>query len=228
MAEAKQTPERTLLARQTTARAYDRLSRWYDLLTGRAERLLTGTCVEMLGAKPGQRILEIGPGTGHGLVALASAVGPGGWVVGLDLSAGMLSVAQRRMARAGAEGRTNLVRGDGVHLPFGPNSFDAALMSFTLELFETTELAAVLHECARVLGPGGRMGLVAMATPARASAMSRAYALAHSRWPKVIDCRPIEVSSVLAGASLVMLEIRHTSIWGLPVALAVATVGESA
>ena len=60
--------------------AYDRLSRWYDLLAGWSERPARETGLGLLAAKPGETVLEIGFGTGTSLVKLAEAVGAGGRV----------------------------------------------------------------------------------------------------------------------------------------------------
>lgn len=84
---------------------YDRVAAVYDLAENpfeyRARRRLLG----LLAARPGERILEIGPGTGHAMVALARGVGPTGQVIGADLSARMLARSRRRAARAGCASR---------------------------------------------------------------------------------------------------------------------------
>jgi demethylmenaquinone methyltransferase/2-methoxy-6-polyprenyl-1,4-benzoquinol methylase len=181
----------------------------------------------MLAPKPGEHILEIGPGTGHALLDMAARVGPSGRVCGLDLSAGMLSVSHRRLVRKAYQERTWLVRGDGVALPFVEGAFQAALMTFTLELFPATEMQLLLRDLERVLAPGARLGIVAMARPKEAGLMSRLYAWAHHRWPRVVDCRPIDLHDTLLEAGYGLLQMRSTAIWGLPVALAVATPGDA-
>ncbi len=202
---------------------YDRLSRWYDLLSGQAERRCLTLCLERLAARPGERVLEIGPGMGHGLVALAKSVGSLGRVYGVDLSAGMLSMARRRLTRAGALDRVALVRGDGASLPLRDGAFDALVMAFTLELFDSLEIPTVLAECRRVLAPGGRLGVVALAHAEHPSLMSRLYAWARRRWPQAIDCRPILLVSCLERAGFSPTYVGRAAIWGLPVTIAVAT-----
>ncbi|PWG74770.1 2-heptaprenyl-1,4-naphthoquinone methyltransferase, partial [Enterococcus hirae] len=57
----------------------------------------------MLHVEPGERLLEIGFGTGHGLVELAGLTGPGGQVYGLDLSLGMARETRHRLHTEGVE-----------------------------------------------------------------------------------------------------------------------------
>ena len=68
----------------------DRLSRVYGLLADRSEQTIRQAALECLNPSQGMRVLEIGPGTGHGVTALAQGVSRGGYVVGLDLSECML------------------------------------------------------------------------------------------------------------------------------------------
>ena len=108
-------------------------------------------------ANQGERLLEIGFGTGQCLEELALAVGTSGRVAGIDLSSGMRDVAMRRLHAAGLDGRTDLRLGDAAALQSGYASFDGVFMSFTLELFDTPEIPVVLAECRRVIHEEGRM-----------------------------------------------------------------------
>ena len=101
--------------------------------------------------KAGEKILEIGFGTGGSLVSLVQLVGRTGKVYGVDLSTGMFRVAQSKLKKNGILNRVELQCADAVHLPYPDNFFDAVFMSFVLELFDTPELPLVLHECKRVL-----------------------------------------------------------------------------
>ena len=62
--------------------SYNRLSRWYDLLAGSTEKKYRDIGLEVLAARSGERVLEIGYGTGHCILSLAEAVGPTGQVCG--------------------------------------------------------------------------------------------------------------------------------------------------
>ena len=99
-----------------------------------------------LGLQPGQRVLDVGAGTGVSTVELARG---GAFAVGADLSIGML--------RAGRRTRPDvpLVAGDALRLPFPDASFDAVTISFALR--NVVDVGAALHELGRVTRPGGRL-----------------------------------------------------------------------
>jgi len=195
---------------------YDRVSGIYDLLANSSERRCRQLGVSLLRVAWGERILEIGAGTGHGLAALGAAAGSAGAVVGVDLSAGMLAAARRTLANAGSS-RIALTLADARALCFLDCSFDAAFMSFTLELFETAGLAAVLAEVRRVLRPHGRLGVVAMAETRHSGRMVGVYTRLHRRFPRIVDCRPIDVTGVLQRSGFSITRVRPMTIWGLSV-----------
>ena len=152
---------RVIRSKKEARTSYDRLSRWYDLLT-RSEKKITRTGLQYLEPHPGERILEAGFGTGQALIELGRAISPGGKAVGVDISEGMRQVARKRIVKAGLDKTVELTCGDAVHLPFRDEAFEAVFMSFTLELFDTPEIPLVLAECRRVLWKGGRLGIVAL------------------------------------------------------------------
>ncbi len=195
--------------------SYDRLSRWYDLVAA-SEARFRDAGLRLLATRDSERILEIGPGTGHSLVAVARAVGQMGRVYGLDLSPGMLRVARARLERAGLAGRVDLVCGDAASLPFPPAAFDAILMSFTLELFDTPEIPVVLDGCHRVLRPSGRICVVALSKENNPTLATRLYEWAHRTFPRYADCRPIFVEQALEEAGFCIVAREHMTMWGLP------------
>jgi len=221
MNQSRQEISRVSRSKEEARAAYDRLSRWYDVLAARSERRPRESGVRKLAVGDGEKVLEIGCGTGHSIVALARSVGCSGRVYGIDLSRGMLDVTRRRIGKAALLGRVHLLRGDAANLPFFDGSFDAVLMTFTLELFDTPEIPAVLHECHRVLRDGGRLGVVAMARKAREGIMVRLYEWAHRTFPKYFDCRPIFLRHTLEDAAFEIVEATALSMWGLPVEVVV-------
>jgi ubiquinone/menaquinone biosynthesis C-methylase UbiE len=203
-------------------RTYDRISRWYDVLEGYWEQRARVAALRELNVSPGQKVLEVGPGPGHSLVALAKAAGPSGQVCGLDLSPGMLDVARNRLERARLPLPPGLCRGDAVRIPVANGVFDAVLISFVLELFDTPEIPRVLGECRRVLRAGGRISVVALSKAGPHSRMRDLYEWGHSRFPQVLDCRPILVQRSLEDAGFHTRQIAQASLWGLPVELVAA------
>lgn len=208
---------------KSEARAsYNKLSRWYDALAEQSEKKFRDVGLCKLKAIAGEHLLEIGCGTGHGILALAQEVDNSGRVYGLDLSEGMLGITRARAEKAGLSQRVTLIWGDGAKLPFRANCFDAIFMSFTLELFDTPEIPHVLQGCQQVLRPGGRISVVAMSKKKKANWATRLYEWAHRQFPKYVDCRPIFVQQSLAESGFQITETTEMSMWELPVVVVLA------
>jgi ubiquinone/menaquinone biosynthesis C-methylase UbiE len=109
---------------------------------------------EVLAAGRGERILEVGPGTGYYTLDVAESVGPEGRVAIFDLQQEMLDHTMRRAAERGL-GNLTPTRGDATELSYEEESFDAAHL--TTVLGEIPDQRAALRELARVLKPGGRL-----------------------------------------------------------------------
>ena len=161
-----------------TGTFYDRISGAYDLLADAGEAACRDQGLSALNASPGEGILEVDFGTGHALAVLAAAVGPTGRVCGVEISQGMLAVARRTVAGAGAD-NVGLALNDARSLCFRDAVFDAVLMSFTLELLEFIDIPRVLAEIARVLRSDGRLAVVAMAEAARPTTMTAATVISY-------------------------------------------------
>ena len=99
-----------------------------------------------LGLRPGERVLDVGAGTGVSTEELGRS---GAFAVGADLSTGMLR-AGRRSGR-----HVPLVAGDALRLPFPDETFDAVTISFALR--NVVDTGAALRELGRVTRPGGRL-----------------------------------------------------------------------
>jgi len=213
---------RVVRSKEAAKASYDVLSRWYDVLVGWGEKKFREVGLEKLQAREGEKILEIGFGTGHCTLALARSVGCSGKVYGLDISDGMRKVTQSRIGQAGLAKRVELKLGDAAKLPFEANSFDAVFTSFTLELFDTPEIRVVLQECQRVLNGGGRICVVAMSKEGKPNAAVKFYEWGHTKYPNYVDCRPIYVRKALEEANFQIVAATRMSYWGIPVEIVVA------
>jgi SAM-dependent methyltransferase len=101
----------------------------------------------------GRRVLDLGCGLGVRTAAVARA----GAIeaIGIDLDPGKISTARGLSGRSGVDAEVAFVAGGGSALPFAADRFDVVLLLDVVE--HLSDPAAVLGECARVLGPGGRV-----------------------------------------------------------------------
>ncbi len=117
--------------------------------------------VEAIDPRPGERVLDVATGTGMVAFALAAR---GAEVVGLDQSEAMLGAARARLGRTPAlAGRVRFLTGEAERLPFADGEFDA--LAFTYLLRYVDDRRATLGELARVVKPGGRIGMVEFGVP---------------------------------------------------------------
>ncbi len=110
-----------------------------------------------LGLRPGDRVLDVGAGTGVSTEELSRS---GAYAVGVDLSVGMLRAGRR------ARPAVPLLAGDALALPFGDATFDAVTISFALR--NVVDTAGALRELARVTRPGGRLVVCEFSHPTNA------------------------------------------------------------
>ncbi|HEX6869869.1 MAG TPA: demethylmenaquinone methyltransferase [Micromonosporaceae bacterium] len=142
------------------AAAYDRTN---TVLSFGQDRLWRRATREALDLRPGQRCLDLAAGTGVSAEELGRS---GAYVVGADLSLGMLRVGHR------VRPTVPLLAADALALPFADATFDAVTISFGLRNIVDTKGA--LAELARVTRPGGRLVVCEFSAPVNA-AFRRVY-----------------------------------------------------
>lgn len=131
---------------ERTARTLERVYRTPDVAGQRAR------FVQLLGPRPGERILDVGLGPGLLAADLAAMVGEGGRAAGIDRSQDMVDMSKARCAEFGW---TDFRVADATDLPFEDGSFDAVTATQVYEYVE--DLPKALAEAHRVLRPGGRL-----------------------------------------------------------------------
>lgn len=170
--------------------------------------------VEAVPIAAGDRVLDVGCGTGAATRPAARKAGPAGRVVGLDVNAGMLECARASVGGSGA--RVELREGSALELPFDAGSFDVALCAQTLQFLP--DRARAVAEMLRVLRPGGTFGISTWAAldrqpyfhslveatarqigPDTAAALGAAFGLAH----------PDELALLLTSAGAGDVDVRE-------------------
>jgi ubiquinone/menaquinone biosynthesis C-methylase UbiE len=126
---------------------YDPCSRWLV-----RDHVLKRRLVREAGLRLGQRVLDVGCGTGT-LALLAKQLHPEVEVVGIDGDEKVLAIARRKAARAGADVRLDAGLAD--RLPYPDASFDHVFSSAVFHHLTPDERARALAEVRRVLRPGG-------------------------------------------------------------------------
>jgi ubiquinone/menaquinone biosynthesis C-methylase UbiE len=124
------------------AESYDSLTDPYDRFVGR----YSGRYVEQIALlaefRPGDRVLDVGTGTGIMALHAAGRVGEAGRVTGIDLSEGMLAHARAKAGQAKLSARVEFRRMDAEHLEVDDASFDTAVSLFALRHFPKPDAAS--------------------------------------------------------------------------------------
>jgi len=140
-----------------------RTAQYAAVTAGNSDRY-AAALLELVGPRPGERVLDVATGPGVVAAAAALAVGPSGAVVATDLAPEWEEFVARGAAEAGVSNVTfRAASADALDLPDG--SFDVALCQFGLMF--VPEPVAALREMRRVLRDGGRLGAVVWSTVER-------------------------------------------------------------
>ena len=142
-------------ARLRAARTYEAAADHYDDLANAFWERFGRRTVERLALRPGARVLDVCCGSGASAIPAAEAVGPGGYVLGVDLAEGLLALGRAKAAARGL-----------AHLEFRPadmmamdvgEGFDAVVCVFGI--FFAPDMAAAVRALWRQVAPGGRLAI---------------------------------------------------------------------
>ena len=121
--------------------------------------------------REGETVLDLGSGGGIDVILSAKRVGPTGTAYGLDMTDEMLALARENAAEAGVA-NVHFLKGMIEQIPLPADSVDVVISNCVINL--STDKAAVLTEVARVLKPGGRVGVSDVVAEDRLTAEDRA------------------------------------------------------
>jgi SAM-dependent methyltransferase len=130
-----------------------------------------GNPVAIADLHTGETVLDLGSGGGIDVILSARRVGPTGTAYGLDMTDEMLALAQRNAAEAGVR-NVHFLKGAIEQIPLPADSVDVVISNCVINL--STDKAAVLTEIARVLRPGGRVGVSDVVAEDRLAPQQRA------------------------------------------------------
>lgn len=173
---------------------FDRIAPRYDLLN----RVLSlGTdlswrrrALDLAHLGESGRALDVGTGTGDFALALLARSPRTATVTGVDISAGMLEIAEGRAAKAGLGSRYERLIASVESLPFAAGSFDVAMAGFVIR--NVGDIPRGLSEMRRVLRPGGRAVILDLHTPRNpvVRRLYRAYSVLSPRLAAALGSDP--------------------------------------
>ena len=140
----------TVVENDFVARVYENIAWGYDLVFGPTLHPGRVDAIKRMGIKPGDRVLEVGVGTGINVDLYPTDCA----VTGIDLSSSMLEKARERVARNGLS-NVRLLEMDAADLKFNDNSFDIVYAPYLISV--VPDPVAVAREMRRVCRPGGRV-----------------------------------------------------------------------
>jgi ubiquinone/menaquinone biosynthesis C-methylase UbiE len=174
--------------------AYTALAPFYDRLVPLVSSRARSTGHTWLAVRDGERVLDVGTGTGLSLAPLVAA-NPRGRTSGVDATPAMLRRARARLAETPAA-RYDLRRAEAGALPYAANTFDAVYSSYLIDVLPRSRIRPALAEMRRVLQDDGRLVVVCLAPPTRP--IERLWGRLARRVPLLFGgARPVEARPAL-------------------------------
>ena len=160
MSQIDQTREHLIETYRKKAKHYD-ITSWLYPVPGYPHRAQRLRAVQALGLRAGDSVIDIACGTGLNFPLIEELIGPGGRIIGVDLTDAMLAHAQDRMAANGWS-NISLVQADAAEFGF-PTQVDAILSTYALT--QVPECAEVIAHGAAALAGGGRWVVLDLKAP---------------------------------------------------------------
>lgn len=134
-----------------------------DLMSAGVHRLWKRFTIDCSGVRPGQKVLDLGGGTGDLTAKFSRIVGDKGVVILADINNSMLNVGRDKLRDQGIVGNVHYVQANAEELPFPDDFFDCITISFCLR--NVTDKEKALASMRRVLKPGGRLLVLEFSKP---------------------------------------------------------------
>lgn len=189
------------------------MARYYDLImalmTFGREKTFRHMTIELAQLMPGDKVLEVGCGTGTLTIAAKAQVGSPGEVVGIDIAPEMVAVASSKATRKCVD--VSFQAGSIENIPFPDNRFDVVMCSFSIHHMPEDVRREGFTEIYRVLKSGGRLFILDFASPDKP--WQRRFVQMHFGHMMQHDVR--ELAPVLKENSFTEIEMGKTKFMGI-------------
>jgi demethylmenaquinone methyltransferase/2-methoxy-6-polyprenyl-1,4-benzoquinol methylase len=199
---------------------FDSVAKYYFWIMGALEIKPNNKALKMADIKTGEKVLDIGFGTGWVLERMVPLVGNHHITYGLDYSEGMKKVSLNNLKKKNFHTSVELTTANVKKMPYPDNTFDVVFVSFLLDLLPVEDIPKALVEIKRVLKPEGRFIVVSMTKNGNGIYRGARwlYEWMYYKWPTILgyrtSCRPIYIENDLLRAGFKIDDYNLTSIVG--------------